>query len=105
LTLLLAIIVGDTRRFRPLVDICNAAGRKAGFSPGHLEVSRHSPGHVAPSTEQAVDDFYADFARAVSDICKDRWWDPWASRASSGGTRTVVRRSPLTNWMRQWGVK
>jgi alkanesulfonate monooxygenase SsuD/methylene tetrahydromethanopterin reductase-like flavin-dependent oxidoreductase (luciferase family) len=34
----------------------------------------HSPGYVAETTEQAADDFLPGFARAVSDIGKERGW-------------------------------
>src|SRR5438132_947320 len=37
LPLMVAIIGGETRRFRPLVDLYREAGRRAGFSPDRLK--------------------------------------------------------------------
>src|SRR5436190_18279284 len=47
LPLMVAIIGGETRRFRPLVDLYREAGRRAGFSPDRLKVGVHSLGYVA----------------------------------------------------------
>src|SRR5688572_12048065 len=47
LPLMVAIIGGETRRFRPLIDLYREAGRKAGFSPDQLTVGVHSLGYVA----------------------------------------------------------
>src|SRR3989442_14505594 len=42
-----AIIGGETRRFRPLVDLYWEAGRRAGHPPQRLKVGGHSPRFVA----------------------------------------------------------
>src|SRR5258705_4569201 len=34
----------------------------------------HAPGYVAETTDQAADDFLPVFARAISDIGKERGW-------------------------------
>ncbi len=36
----------------------------------------HSLGYVAETTEQAADDFYPGYARAMTDIGKERGWPP-----------------------------
>src|SRR5713226_2686665 len=74
LPLMVAIIGGETRRFRPLVDLYREAGKKAGYPPEKLKVGLHSPGYVAETTEEAADDYFPGFARAVSDIGKERGW-------------------------------
>ena len=74
LPLMVAIIGGETRRFRPLIDLYREAGKKAGHSPEKLKVGLHSPGYVAETTEEAADDYFPGFARAVSDIGKERGW-------------------------------
>jgi alkanesulfonate monooxygenase SsuD/methylene tetrahydromethanopterin reductase-like flavin-dependent oxidoreductase (luciferase family) len=74
LPLMAAIIGGETRRFRPLIDLYREAGAKAGHPASRLKVGMHSPGYVAETTEQAADDFLPGFARAVSDIGKERGW-------------------------------
>src|SRR5213595_3726155 len=42
LPLMVAIIGGEPRRFRPLVDMYREAGKQAGFSPEQLKVGVHS---------------------------------------------------------------
>ena len=76
LPLMVAIIGGETRRFRPLVDLYREAGRRAGFSPDRLKVGVHSLGYVAPAARQAADDFFPGYARAFSSIGKERGWGP-----------------------------
>jgi len=71
---MVAIIGGETRRFRPLIDLYREAGKKAGYPPEKLKVGLHSPGYVAETTEEAADDYFPGFARAVSDIGKERGW-------------------------------
>src|SRR5881296_1500350 len=50
LPLMVAIIGGEPRRFRPLVDLYWEAGKRAGHSPERLKVGMHSPGFVAATT-------------------------------------------------------
>src|SRR5213595_4254406 len=66
LPLMVAIIGGETRRFRPLVDLYREAGRLAGFGPDRLEVGVHSLGYVAATTQEAADDFFPGYARAMN---------------------------------------
>ena len=74
LPLMVAIIGGETRRFRPLIDLYREAGRRAGHPPSRLKVGVHSPGYVAETTNEAVADFFPGWAKAVSDIGKERGW-------------------------------
>ncbi len=76
LPLMVAIIGGETRRFRPLIDLYREAGRQAGYSPERLKVGVHSLGYVAATTQQAADDFFPGYARAVSSVAKERGWPP-----------------------------
>ena len=76
LPLMVAIIGGQTHRFRPLVDLYWEAGRRAGHSPDRLKVGVHSLGYVAESTQEAADDFFPGYARAFTDVGKERGWPP-----------------------------
>jgi probable LLM family oxidoreductase len=76
LPLMVAIIGGETHRFRPLVDLYREAGRKAGFSPDQLKVGIHSLGYVARDTETAIREFYPGYAAAMTRIGKERGWPP-----------------------------
>ena len=55
---MVAVIGGETHRFRPLVDLYRQAGKQAGHAPEQLKVGLHSLGYVANSTEEAVENYY-----------------------------------------------
>jgi probable LLM family oxidoreductase len=76
LPLMVAIIGGDTHRFRPLVDLYREAGKRAGYPPEQLKVGMHSLGYVADTTKQALDEFYPGYAAAMTKIGKERGWPP-----------------------------
>lgn len=76
LPLMVAIIGGETRRFRPLVDLYREAGRQAGFGSDRLKVGVHALGYVAPTAKEAADDFFPGYLRAFSSIGKERGWSP-----------------------------
>ena len=86
LPLMVAIIGGQTHRFRPLVDLYWEAGERAGHSRDRLKVGVHSLGYVAATTQEAADDFYPGYARAFTDIGKERGWPP-ATRAGFDAQR------------------
>ncbi len=76
LPLMVAIIGGETHRFRPLVELYREAGRKAGHAPEKLKVGLHSLGYVAETSEQAVSDYYTGYAETFTRIGKERGWPP-----------------------------
>lgn len=76
LPLMVAIIGGETYRFRPLVDLYRQAGKKAGHAPEQLKVGMHSLGYVAKTTQQAMDEFYPGYAESMTKIGKERGWPP-----------------------------
>jgi probable LLM family oxidoreductase len=76
LPLMVAIIGGETRHFRPLIDLYREAGKQAGHLPDQLKVGIHSIGYVAETTQEAADGFFPGYARTFSDIGKERGWRP-----------------------------
>ena len=74
LPLMVAIIGGDTHRFRPLVDLYREAGRRAGFSPEQLPVGLHSLGYVAETTRQAVEESFPGYAHTFSKRAPRTGW-------------------------------
>jgi len=72
---MVAIIGGEPKRFRPLVDAYREAGRRAGH-PEKLTVGLHSIGFLADTTQQAEDDFYPGYAHTFTEIGKERGWPP-----------------------------
>jgi probable LLM family oxidoreductase len=87
LPLMVAIIGGETHRFRPLIDLYRETGRRAGHSTDQLKVGVHSLGYVAESTQEAVNDFFPGYARTMTEIGKERGW-PRMTRASFDAQRS-----------------
>jgi probable LLM family oxidoreductase len=86
LPLMVAIIGGETRRFRPLIDLYRETGRQHGHADDRLTVGVHSPGFVAQTTAEAADTFFPGYARAVTDVGKERGW-PALTRAAFDAQR------------------
>lgn len=77
---MLAIIGGEPRRFRPLIDLYREAGRRAGHPLGRLKVGIHALGYVADTDQRAADEFFPGFAKSFSEIGKERGWPPVTRR-------------------------
>jgi len=76
LPLMVAIIGGETRRFRPLIDLYRQAGAAAGFKPEELTVGLHSLGYVGETSSKARDEFFPGYAEVFTRIGKERGWPP-----------------------------
>jgi probable LLM family oxidoreductase len=76
LPLMVAVIGGETHRFRPLIDLYKEAGKRAGHAPEQLKVGLHSIGYVANTTQEAIDDFYPGYAETFTRIGRERGWPP-----------------------------
>ncbi len=87
LPLMVAIIGGEPRRFRPLIDLYRETGKRFGYSPDRLRVGVHSLGYIARTTQEAIDDFFPGYARAVTSVAKERGW-PAVTRADFDAQRT-----------------
>src|SRR5438094_4479841 len=61
LPLMVAIIGGEPRRFRPLIDLYRETGRRYGHAADSLRVGIHAQGYVASTTQQAVDEFFPGY--------------------------------------------
>src|ERR1700674_5094619 len=76
LPLMVAIIGGEPKRFRPLIDLYREAGRRAGHSAEKLIVGLHAIGFLGDTTQRAADDFYPGYAHTFTEIGKERGWPP-----------------------------
>ena len=74
LPLTLAIIGGQPRRFKPMVDLYRDALRE--FGHGELPVAVHSPGHIADTDEQARDELWPHYYAMHARIGRERGWPP-----------------------------
>ena len=94
LPLMVAVIGGETHRFRPLVDLYREAGRKAGHPTSQLKVGLHSLGYVAKTHEEAINGFYPGYAASMTRIGMERGWPPMTrgrfdAQMGSGGALLV----------------
>lgn len=76
LPLMVAIIGGETHRFRPLIDLYKQAGQKAGHDLSELKVGLHSLGYVAEQTDEAIANYYPGYAEMFTQIGKERGFAP-----------------------------
>jgi probable LLM family oxidoreductase len=76
LPLMVAVIGGETHRFRPLIDMYRQAGEKAGHPAEQLQVGLHSLGYVAATKETAIADYYPGYAAMFTQIGKERGYPP-----------------------------
>lgn len=68
----LAILGGDPRRFKPLVDIYRKAGLEAGHAPDSLKVGVTGHTYIANSTEEAKDEYYPYYSNYWNYVNRQR---------------------------------
>lgn len=76
LPLMVAVIGGETHRFRPLIDLYRKAGEETGHRPEDLRVGLHSLGYVGDATDSAVDEYFPGYARTFTRLGKERGFPP-----------------------------
>jgi probable LLM family oxidoreductase len=99
LSLMIAIIGGQPHRFRPLVDIYRDAFAKAGHDPAGMKVGIHAIGYVGETDERAADDFFPGYAKAFTEIGRERGWPPVTRahfEALRGPTGALIVGSPAS---------
>jgi probable LLM family oxidoreductase len=104
LPLMLAIIGGDPKRFRPYVDLYHRAF--AQFGKPVQSIGIHSHGYVAETDEQAREEFWPHYKAARDRIGAERGWPPTTQAAFEqevkggalhlGSPETVARRIATT---------
>jgi len=104
LPMMLAIIGGDPKRFKPYADLYRNALSQLGTP--ELPIGIHSPGYVADSDVQARDELWSDYKRMHDQIGSERGWPPMqrahfeqeAERGSLyvGAPETVARKIAAT---------
>ncbi len=74
--LMLAIIGGSARGFRPFVDLYHRS--LDSFGRDRLPVGVHSPGHIAATDAQAWDELYPAMESMRNTIGRERGWPPYS---------------------------
>jgi probable LLM family oxidoreductase len=97
LPLMLAIIGGSPERFAPLADLYRRALERAGKSA--LPIGVHSPGHIAPTDQQAREELWPHYAVLMNRIGAERGWPPVERRQfehAAGPEGALFAGSPET---------
>lgn len=100
---MVAVIGGQTERFRPLIDLYRKSGQEAGFAPEQLKVGLHSPGYVGEDDASAIADYYPGYAELWTKLGRERGWPPVTRRTFDaliepkgvlvvGGPETVAQK-------------
>lgn len=72
----LAIIGGSPERFAVFGELHRRSLREAGFDPADVPLAVHAHGHIAPTADEAAEEFYPSYAAAMSRIGRERGWGP-----------------------------
>ena len=74
--LMVAVIGGQTHRFKNLIDLYYQAAEKAGHDRSQLKVGLHSLGFVAKTKDEAVEKYYPGYKKWFDEIGRERGWSP-----------------------------
>ena len=97
LPLMLAIIGGEPLQFAPFTDLYHRALKEFGMPAQPIGV--HSPGHVAETDDQAMEELWPHYAAMHNRIGRDRGWPPLTRaqfNATAGPNGALVVGSPET---------
>ncbi len=72
----LAIIGGNPERFSVLADLHRKALLESGHTAADAPLAVHAHGFIAGSDDQAADEYYPSYARAMTVLGNERGWGP-----------------------------
>ena len=76
LPLAIAIIGGSPDHFKPLAQLYKSTWIKAGHDESKMQLSVHSHGYIADTSQQAADEFYPSYQYVMTQLGKERGWQP-----------------------------
>lgn len=76
LPMALAIIGGSPSAFVPYVQLYRDVYIKSGFNENKIQISINSHTYIADDSQQAADEFYPPYAEVMTQIGKERGWQP-----------------------------
>lgn len=85
LPLIIAIIGGYPRQFKPLVQLYKDEYEKGGHDISKMEIGIHSHSFVAEESQAAADGLYPYYARQMSKIGMERGWPPYNRQQFEAG--------------------
>lgn len=72
--IMFAIIGGDIRQFKPLIEYYIREYKNAGHDIGKMEIGVHSHTYLAESKEAVISDYYSTYAASMDKIGRERNW-------------------------------
>ena len=85
LPLIIAIIGGYPRQFKPLVQLYKDEYEKGGHDISKMEIGIHSHSFVAEESQAAADGLYPYYARQMSKIGMERGWPSYSRQQFEAG--------------------
>lgn len=103
----LAIIGGSPIRFSGLADLHRKSLKEAGFDPVKVPLAVHAHGYVSESEDQAVEEFYPAYAKAMTGLGAERGWGPmtrpqYDSMRSSQGSLVLGDPAQVAETILRW---
>ena len=95
--LMVAVIGGETERFRPLVDLYRQAYLESGHPRDKMKIGLHSLGLVGERHEETLDVYFPGYAKMFNEVGSERGWPPvtrQAFDAQSGDSGALVVGDP-----------
>ncbi|ALE05905.1 luciferase [Arthrobacter sp. ERGS1:01] len=97
LPLMLAIIGGEPLQFAPFADLYHRALKE--FGQPEQPIGVHSPGHIADTDQEALDELWPHYSAMHNRIGRDRGWPPMTRgqfNATAGPDGALMVGSPET---------
>ena len=85
LPLMVAIIGGMPRQFKPLIDFYKKEYQRHGHDVDKMQVGVHSHTFVSDSTGDLLENYFPHYAAQMDRIGKTRGWPPFTKRQFIGG--------------------
>lgn len=85
LPIIFAIIGGQPKQFKPLIEFYKQQYIAFGHDPEKMEVGVHSHTFVADSQQEVLDNYFPSYAAQMDRIGKSRGWQPYTKMQFQGG--------------------
>lgn len=79
LPLMIAIIGGAPKQFRPLVNLYKEEYEKSGHDPADMKIGVHAHTFLADNNQDAANTYFPVYAAQMTKIGKERGWPPYST--------------------------
>ncbi len=84
LPLAMAIIGGSPDHFVPLAELYKKTYLESGFPENKFQLSVHSHGYIAETSQQAADEFFPSYQYVMTKLGQERGWPPMSRQQFEG---------------------